>query len=164
MTAFFIIMLIISVLISIVLGRALLKARRQCMKTQAVRPYQLFVPTLLAAILLLQVGFFSAPKMLDCINLAADSQSFAQVQVSKKIAWLGILTDQNQQLYHYNPLIFKPLAGETYSLRYLPHSHYITTVSSKSDTSTNSSNTTETTAAGSTASGDLTSGVQENKD
>ncbi|NJP40003.1 hypothetical protein HCH52_02895 [Oscillospiraceae bacterium HV4-5-C5C] len=150
-------------MLSIVMTGAMLHVRLQCMKTRAKRPYQLFAPTVLAVLLLLQIGFFSGPKLLDCINLASDSQSFAQIQVSKNVALLGILTDQNQQVYHYNPLIFKPLAGETYNFRYLPHSHYITTVSSKSDTSTDTSSSGQAKAAV-TDSSSLTADYTESKD
>ncbi len=125
MSYYFVLRTLLDLAVTFVLVNLLAKSARRFKKQRVRHAYLMYLPTLVSLVLILQVYYFVAPKLVDMVRLASDQPSFAQVTVETAGELPGMLHDTNGERYHYNPFVMKVQPGERYSIRYLPSSGYI---------------------------------------
>lgn len=125
MRVYFVFRLIVDLVLSIALLYALIWASKAFKKERAKKAYVIYIPTVISLILILQVIFFTAPKLMDGLKLLNGQSSFKQIEVAEKRSLPGGITDTDGEAYYYNPISFKAEVGEVISVRYLPSSRFI---------------------------------------
>jgi len=82
------------------------------------------LPVFITALFLLQTVFFSAPRILDSVNVVKSSYLTVTGQV-ESVGFLNHSLVIDGKTYYYNPFVYKPKVGNELEISYTPNARYI---------------------------------------
>lgn len=86
---------------------------------------RLFIPVLVALLLLIQVLTQTAPKLLDSLRVFAHSESLRNIEVAEVSRSTGRMLSRSGEVFYVSILNPLPERGERYALRFLPLSRFV---------------------------------------
>lgn len=122
---YFLIRLGLSLAVSFTLLVLFLRSVRLYRKERCEKAYQVYLPSLLALLLLSELIFFTSPKVLDLVAILRQNLPFVQISVSDRQSLPGQLKSSDGEIYTYSPFAERPEAGQVYHLSYTPYSKFI---------------------------------------
>lgn len=125
---YFIFRLCLACLVSALLLLYFLRSLKRCRRERCKHPLMVFLPTLLALLVLLQVVYTTAPKLLDFLDLMRRSLAVKQVTVVNRQALPGILKTSDEEVYQYNPFALEFVVGKHYNVTYTTRSRFIISI------------------------------------
>jgi len=121
---FYFITLTLSVLLSIVLFKLLIRSLQVNWERKNRLPLGYLTPVLLTAIFILLTTGLTVPRLLDTVNLLARTYDIEEIVLQKnQIHWNSLSVGQRR--YFFNQWQFKPQTNQAYRISFTPHSRYI---------------------------------------
>lgn len=111
-------------------------------KRQTKHGFVYLVPLVLSILAILDMIFFTAPRLLDIKNITSDSYQFVTGKLEKVGSFKNTITVDGQSFY-INPLAEKPDIGTTIRIKHTDNAKYVLEMSEASQTANESDSSLE---------------------